>query len=121
MPTGRRSLTKTCGNGALPLLVTSSVKVTLVLGEPKVGLAVLVTNILASWAWTSAVALEVTFRPFAGLPATPTLLVRILVPVTGPSIWATISNDLSAPGDMGPMSDQLTFRPTLVLPIEDET
>ena len=34
MPTGRRSLTKICGRAALPLLVTFSVKVTLVLGEP---------------------------------------------------------------------------------------
>ena len=45
MPTGRRSLTKTCGNGALPVFLTSSVKMTLVLGEPAVGLAVLVTDI----------------------------------------------------------------------------
>jgi len=42
------------------------VKVTLVLGEPKVGSAVLVTNILASWARTSAEELEVTFWPCSG-------------------------------------------------------
>ncbi len=44
MPTGRRSLTKTCGKAALPVLLTNSVKVTLVPGEPVVGLAVLVTR-----------------------------------------------------------------------------
>ena len=61
MPVGRRSLTKTCGNEALPVFLTTSVKVTLVLGEPKIGSAVLVTNILASWASTSAEEVEVTF------------------------------------------------------------
>src|SRR5664280_2607994 len=121
MPTGRRSLTKTCGKAALPVFLTTSVKVTLVLGEPKVGSAVLATEILASWAWTSAEALEVTFWPCSGLPATPTLLVKVWLPVTGPSIWATICNDFLPPGDMGPMSDQETFRPTCVLPVEDET
>src|SRR5664280_2289115 len=121
MPTGRRSLTKTCGKAALPVFLTTSVKVMLVPGVPAVGSAVLVTNILASWASTSAEALEVTFWPCSGLPATPTLLVRVLVPVMGPSIWATICNDLSPPDDNGPMSDQETFRPTCVLPVEDET
>src|SRR5664279_2791354 len=121
MPTGRRSLTKTCGKAALPVFLTTSVKVTLVPGEPAVGLAVLVTNILASWAWTSAEELEVTFWPFVGLPETSTLLVRVLVPVMEMSILATICNDLSPPGNMGPMSDQLTFWPALVLPDDDET
>src|SRR5512141_2862701 len=106
MPAGRRSLTKTCCKTALPVFLTSSVKVTLVLGEPTAGFAVLVTEILASWVWTSAEELEVTFWPFSGLPDTATLLVRLRVPVTGPSIWATICNDLFAPDKMGPMSDQ---------------
>ena len=66
-----------------------------------VGLAVLVTDILASWAWTSAEELEVTFWPFSGLPDTSTLLVRLWVPVMGPSIWATICNDLFSPDDSG--------------------
>src|SRR5512141_321655 len=106
MPAGRRSLTKTCCRAALPVFLTSSVKVTLVLGEPTAGFAVLVTEILASWAWTSAEALDVTFWPFSGLPDTSTLLVRLRVPVMGPSIWATICSDLFAPDDRGPISDQ---------------
>src|SRR5512141_1527971 len=121
MPAGRRSLTKTCGKTALPVFLTNSVKVTLVLGDPTAGFAVLVTEILASWAWTSAEELDVTFWPFSGLPDTSTLLVRLWVPVIEPSIEATICNDFSSPDDMGPISDQETFWPVCVLPEVDET
>ncbi len=43
MLVGRRSLTKTCCKTALPVFLTTIVKVTSVLGEPAVGSAVLVT------------------------------------------------------------------------------
>ena len=106
MPTGRRSLTKTCGNGALPLLVTSSVKVTLVLGEPKVGLAVLVTKIFDSCAYTLALELFVTLVPVTGLPFTSTRLVKVWFPTMELSMRALTHNSLCALMAREPISDQ---------------
>ena len=90
----------------LPVLFTTSVKLTLVFGEPKVGLAVLVMVILGSDAFTIAVSLFVTLLPDSGLPSTFTRLVKVLVPEIGPLILALIHNSLLASGSIEPISDQ---------------
>src|SRR5512141_66284 len=121
MPVGRRSLTKTSCKSALPLFLTSRVKVTLVPGEPEVGLAVLVTDIFDSRASTSAESSSVTLLPLKGLPETSTWLVRVWVPLMELSMSATICTDLFSPDNRGPMLDQETVWPTCDPPEEDET
>ena len=76
-PVGRRSLTKTCGRSATPLLVTFRVKLTRVPSEPVLGRAVLATSILASSDVTVSVVVFVTLSPYLGLPATFKLFVRV--------------------------------------------
>ena len=100
--------------------MTSRSNLTLLPGEPKAGSAALSTVIFASLVRTLAMELAVTLSPCSGWPVTSTRLVRLVLPVIGPSMLARIWSCLLSPWAMAPMSGQSTFCPWLTPAGEEE-
>ena len=115
MPAGRRSLTKTSCRAALPVLLTNRVKVTLVPGEPTVGLAVLVTDILGFLGLDIGRGIGCDVLAVCGFTCDVHMVGQSLVAGNGAvDMGYDLKRFVLAPDDMGPMSDQETFWPACV-------